>query len=80
MMSPTAAKGGYGAATGYAYQSDYRLTHSGAAYGHRGYKTASPAKRQPKHEEPPLPESCLSRGGYLRAKTLLPASGSFSFG
>ncbi len=69
-MSPTAAKGGYGAATGYAYQSDYRLTHSGAAYGHRGYKTASPAKRQPKHEEPPLPESCLSRGGYLRAKTL----------
>ena len=70
-MSTTAAKGGYGAATGYAYQSDYRLTHSGAAYGHRGYKTASPAKRQPKHEEPPLPESCLSRGGYLRAtKTL----------
>ena len=27
-MSTTAAKGDYGAATGYAYQSDYRLTHS----------------------------------------------------
>ena len=70
-MSPTAAKGGYGTATGYAYQSDYRLTHSGICVRpSRLHKPPAQPNDKPKHEEPPLPESCLSRGGYLRAKTL----------
>jgi hypothetical protein len=64
-MAATADKVGHGSATGHANYGDYRQTHSGSM---RSYKTASPAARSLKPEEPSLPESCLSRVGYLRAR------------
>ncbi len=70
-MAVTVDKVGHGSTTGYTSYGDFRLTHSASVLGYRGYKAASPAKRAQKAEDASLPESHVTRGGYLHvAKTV----------